>query len=91
MRKRKRNRSWTTPEKEDTWNFDEVEDFLNVILLVVISKYRTNFLLQSVNGKFSWCEKWTAYMILSIEVEDAITSLHFHSRRRDSLIDVTEH
>ena len=30
-------------------------------------------------------------MTLSIEVEDAITSLHFHSRRRDSLIDVTEH
>ena len=56
MRKRKRNRSWTTPEKEDTWNFDEVEDFLNVILLVVISKYRTNFLLQSVTVKFSWCE-----------------------------------
>ena len=44
------------PDKKDTWKFDEVEDFLFVILLVGISKYWTIYLDQSVFLKFSWRE-----------------------------------
>ena len=44
------------PKKEGMWKFDEVEAFLIVILLVVISKYWVIYLQQNVSVKFSWCE-----------------------------------
>ena len=36
------------PKKEDGWKLDEVEVFLIVVLLVVISKYWAIYLHQSV-------------------------------------------